>query len=335
MKRNLSLDGYDPGRVFFSFCFDGKGNSRKMPSAVTNYSFLIKEEARGLGFNACGISRAGRLNEDAGWLNSWLEKRMHAGMDYMSRNFDKRVDPRLLVNGARSVVSVIMKYSSPHSQAAPRNPKISRYAWGTDYHYILKNKLKALNRFIQQLTGASGGRVFTDSAPVLERAWASAGGLGWIGKNSMLISPEHGSFVFIGEIITDAELPCDKPIPDYCGSCTRCIDACPTGAIRAPRLIDSTRCISYHTIEHRGETDPSMKGKFEGWVFGCDICQEVCPWNSKTKPATEPGFMPKPGLLEMSRKDWLGMKKEDFDRMFSDSPLKRTGYDGILRNIEQ
>ncbi len=297
-------------------------------------SILIREEARRLGFNDCGMARVRPLEEEADRLSHWLEQGYQAGMSYMERHLEKRVDPGKLVPGARSVISVILNYHPSGEPFSPGAPKIARYAWGEDYHPVIREKLHALLDFINREISPVKGRVFVDSAPVLDRAWAALAGLGWIGKNSMLISRKFGSYIFIGEIICDLELATDQPVPDYCGSCTRCLDACPTGALVAPRQLDSNRCISYCTIEHRGEIPAAMKGKLDNWIFGCDICQEVCPWNLKQVPLTEPRFSPLPGLPAMKREDWLEMSEESFRERFRKSALLRAGYAGIRRNLD-
>ncbi len=294
----------------------------------------IKEEAARLGFTACGIAQGSRLEDEATHLKKWLGTGFQGGMDYMNRYVEKRVDPTLLVEGAKSVISVILNYFPEEIQCDPLAPKISKYTYGKDYHRVMKKKLKKLLDFINEEMGPVNGRYFVDSAPVLDRAWAAKAGLGWIGKNSNLISKEYGSFVFIGELVVDLELACDHPVKDYCGDCTRCIDACPTGAIVADRVIDSRKCISYHTIENKREIPPEMKGKMENWVFGCDICQDVCPWNQNLTPHREPGFNPHPDLLKLTREEWFEMDEEQFNRLFAGTPVMRTKYTGLKRNLE-
>jgi epoxyqueuosine reductase len=300
-----------------------------------NAASRIKEKARELGFLDCGISEAGFLAEEADWLVDWLQNEMHGGMDYMARNVDKRLDPRLLVENARSVISVLLNYFPSGKQADPEAPVLSKYAFGTDYHFVMKDKLGELLKFIQSDIAPCEGRCFVDSAPVLDRAWAARAGLGWIGKNTNLISPDHGSFFFIGELIIDLELPYNnKPVRDHCGKCTRCIDACPTQALVAPYVLDARKCISYQTIEKRGEIDPALKGKFENRVFGCDICQDVCPWNLKSEAHHEPAFAPNFTLMNLSGKDWNAMDKPLFNELFRNSAVKRTRFEGLKRNLK-
>lgn len=344
----------------------------------------IKAKASELGFLECAVVPAGTLAEEKTCLTRWTEEGMQGTMDYMARNRDKRLDPRLLVENARTLIIVLHNYYSPELPADPEAPIISRYARGKDYHQVIKKKLGELLRFIQTEITPCHGRAFTDSAPVLERAWARRAGLGWIGKNSMLISPEHGSYFFIGELIIDAEIPTDQTVRpqvrpvhspggmvpeaspgqagfsgespedpargpagitandsgeviteiiDRCGTCTRCIDACPTRAIITPRIIDARRCISYQTIELRGDQNPALTPLFRNRLFGCDICQEVCPWNRKATPHHEPDYQPLPGLLQLTREEWLNMTEEQFNARFRESPLRRTGYAGIRRTL--
>ncbi len=302
--------------------------------ALKEISANIKIHAIQLGFDGCGISKAESLEQDSFRLTQWLNAGHHGEMTYMSAHPEKRNDPRKLLEGAGSVISVILNYYPKEIQFDPFAPKISKYAYGRDYHWVMKKKLKKLLDFINEEMGPVNGRYFVDSAPVLDRAWAAKAGLGWIGKNSNLISKEYGSFVFIGELVVDLELACDHPVKDYCGDCTRCIDACPTGAIVADRVIDSRKCISYHTIENKGEIPPEMKGKMENWVFGCDICQDVCPWNQNLTPHREPGFNPHPDLLKLTREEWFEMDEEQFNRLFAGTPVMRTKYTGLKRNLE-
>ncbi|MEO8146463.1 MAG: tRNA epoxyqueuosine(34) reductase QueG [Bacteroidia bacterium] len=297
-------------------------------------SVLIKEEALRLGFTHCGFSRAEFLEEEAPRLEQWLTHNMNGKMSYMENHFDKRLDPRLLVDGAKSVISLSLNYYPDKKQLHDDAPKISRYAYGTDYHFVIKEKLKELHNFIRENIGDVIGRAFVDSAPVLDRAWAKRSGLGWIGKNSNLINPKAGSYFFIAELIVDLELDYDISIQNYCGTCTRCIDACPTEAIIAPYIVDGSKCISYFTIELKDAIPIEHKGKFENWVFGCDICQEVCPWNRFSKPHNEPDFEPQDHLLEMTRDEWIEITKDVFQKMFSKSAVKRTGFEGLKRNIE-
>lgn len=294
---------------------------------------LIKAEAERLGFSHTGISKAGFLEAEAPRLEQWLAGNRHGQMSYMERYFDKRLDPRLLVEDAKSVVSLLLNYFPAEFQEDPEAPKISRYAYGKDYHEVIKEKLKALLNFIREQIGEVSGRAFTDSAPVLDRAWAAKSGLGWIGKNSNLIHPKAGSYFFIAELILDLELEPDAPMKDYCGSCTRCIDACPTDAIIKPQVVDGSKCISYFTIELKDQIPASVKGKFDNWAFGCDICQEVCPWNRFSKPTSEPGFKAKAEITGWNKKDWEEITETVFEKVFHDSPLHRTGFNGIKKNL--
>ena len=296
---------------------------------------LIRQKAKALGFLDCGIAAAEFLAEEKPHLLAWLEKEMHGEMGYMARNVEKRFDPRLLVENARSVVSVLMNYFPSQQQADPQAPVISKYAYGTDYHFVMKEKLGALLKFIQEEVANCTGRCFVDSAPVLDRAWAARAGLGWIGKNTNLISPEHGSFFFIGELIIDLELPATgQMVRNHCGNCTRCLDACPTKALVAPYVLDARRCISYQTNENKGEIDSTLKSKFENRVFGCDICQDVCPWNLKSEPGNEPAFAPHPELMQLTKAEWHELEKPRFDGLFRNSAVKRTGFEGLKRNLK-
>ncbi|WP_194350003.1 tRNA epoxyqueuosine(34) reductase QueG [Pontibacter beigongshangensis] len=297
-------------------------------------TYLIKQKAQELGFMYCGISRADFLEEEAPRLENWLNQNMHGQMRYMENHFDKRLDPRLLVDDAKSVVSLLLNYFPEQQQPAEDTYKISKYAYGTDYHFVIKDKLKELLKFINEEIGEVGGRCFVDSAPVLDKAWAKKSGLGWVGKNSNLITPQVGSFYFIAELIIDLELVYDGPIKDYCGSCTRCLDACPTDAIVAPYVVDGSKCISYFTIELKDQLPQDMNGKFGNWVFGCDICQDVCPWNRFSKPHQEPAFAPHPQLKELKKADWQELTQEVFSQLFRKSAVKRAGYKGLLRNIK-
>jgi epoxyqueuosine reductase len=294
----------------------------------------IKEKALELGFLQAGMARAVHLVEDASRLKDWLDNGYQGSMGYMENHFEKRVDPRKLVEGARSVVVVLQNYFTREKPLDDQSPVISKYAYGKDYHRILRKKLKSLYAFMGEHIGAHSGRVFVDSAPILERAWGRLAGLGWIGKHSLLLNRKYGSWFFIGVIITDLELEPDPPINDYCGDCTRCIDACPTKAIIPGKVVDASRCISYLTIENRKDRLPEeFRGKMQNRAFGCDICQEVCPWNNNAHPHSEPWLEPRPGLLEMGREDWAGMDEEQFDRLFEGSAVKRAGYRGLRRNI--
>lgn len=281
-----------------------------------------------------GISKAKLLSEDAKRLEEWLKKESHAGMSYLERNFDKRVDPRKLVPGAKSIVSLLYNYHSKAKQVEGA-PKIAKYAYGEDYHFVIKEKLLLLWNRISEEIGQIEGRYFVDSAPVLDRAWARESGLGWIGKNSMLINKQKGSDFFIAELIIDLELEADAPIKDYCGSCTKCIDACPTDAIQNNRTLDSNKCISYLTIELKDELIPrSFKGKMDDWVFGCDICQDVCPWNRFSTPHEEDRFLPQLSLLEMTKNDWDQLEEQRYRILFKGSAIKRAKFKGLKRNLK-
>lgn len=296
---------------------------------------MVKETARRLGFSYCGIAKAVKLDEDARRLEKWLSQGRHGSMQYMENHFDLRVDPAKLVPGARSVITLLMNYF-PAAKPAPEAPRISKYAWGTDYHTVIRGKLHELLDTIQQTAGAIQGRGFVDSAPVLERTWARRSGLGWIGKNGNLIHKQSGSFFFIATLICDLELEYDDPLTkDYCGSCTRCIDACPTEAILPDKVVDGSKCISYFTIELKEALIPEeVKGKFDNWAFGCDTCQDVCPWNRFSTPTQEPGFTALPQILELSTKEWRDMSEAQFKKWFRDSPLKRSKWTGIQRNLK-
>ena len=299
------------------------------------YSNLIKTEAKNLGFMFCGIARAEFLEEEAPRLETWLNKGMHGEMRYMENHFDKRLDPRLLVDGARSVISLGLNYYTEDTQHDQSAPKISRYAYGADYHHIIKDKLKQLLQVINQKIGEVNGRAFVDSAPVLDKAWAKKTGMGWIGKNGNLISKKSGSFFFLAELIVDIELEYDiEPTADHCGSCTRCIDACPTEAIVAPYIVDGSRCISYLTIELKNELPAEFKGKMDNWMFGCDVCQDVCPWNRFSVLHNEPAFAPHPELMSMNDTDWQEITQDVFQKVFKNSAVKRTKFSGLKRNIE-
>jgi epoxyqueuosine reductase len=297
------------------------------------YSQFIKSEAKRLGFLSCGISKAGFLKEEAPRLEHWLKNKMNGQMAYMENNFDKRLNPTLLVDDAKSVVSLLLNYY-PSEFQNPDSYKISKYAYGQDYHFVIKEKLKELLFSIQSNIGEVSGRAFVDSAPVLDRAWAAKSGLGWIGKNSNLITQKTGSFYFIAELIIDLDLEYDQVATDHCGSCSACIDACPTQAILEPYIVDGSKCISYFTIELKENLPPEMNGKFDDWAFGCDVCQDVCPWNRFSKSHNEPLFNPNPELLSMSKKDWEEITEETFKFVFKNSPLKRTKFGGLKRNID-
>ncbi len=296
---------------------------------------LIRSKAKSLGLLDCVILPVSFLEEEKEPLQKWLTEGMNGEMKYMERNFEKRLNPSLLFENAKTIIVGLLNYFPSETQKDTSAPVLSKYAYGTDYHFVFKEKLHFLLEFIQTEIQECNGRAFVDSAPVLERAWAKKAGLGWVGKNSNLISVEHGSFFFIGELILDIELPYDspKPVADHCGKCTRCIDACPTKAIVANRIIDSRKCISYQTIELKGELDSQLKGKFENRVFGCDICQDVCPWNLKSEPHNEPAFIPKQKLLNLPATEWYQIDKELFNELFRKSAVKRTGFNGLKRNL--
>ena len=305
-----------------------------MENLPETYSRQIKEKAAELGFSACGIASVRNLTEEHDRLRSWLSNGMNGSMGYMTNHFEKRLDPGKIEPDAKSVISVLINYFPAEKQADPAAPSISKYAYGKDYHLVVKEKLNNLLIFIQLEISPCRGRAFVDSAPVLERPWAKAAGLGWIGKNSLLISMDHGTYVFIGELIIDLELSYDSPFTgDYCGSCTRCIDACPTEAIVSPRTIDARKCISYHTIENKDEVPASIREKLQNQIFGCDICQDVCPWNQKIKPNQSDDFKPVAGLLEMDKKNWMELDPITFSKIFRHTAFERAGYHRIMRNI--
>ena len=300
---------------------------------MTNIAQQIKEEAYRLGFEHVGFSKANFLEEEAPRLEQWLANNYHGKMAYMENWFDKRLDPRLLVDDAKTVISLLLNYYPPQVQNSEA-PQISKYAYGRDYHFVIKEKLKELLHFIQENVGDVNGRAFVDSAPVLDRAWAKKSGLGWIGKNGNLINTKSGSFYFIAELIIDLDLPTDAPIRDYCGTCTRCIDACPTEAIIAPKIVDGSKCISYFTIELKEQIPSSYKGKFDNWAFGCDTCQDVCPWNRFSKPTKEKDFIPDDNRQSWSREEWEEITEEDFKKAFKESPLSRAGYQKVKDNLK-
>src|ERR1700756_5396431 len=302
-------------------------------SSKEKYTKLIKQTAVQLGFDYCGISKAEFLEAEAPRLESWLTKNMHGEMKYMENYFDKRLDPRLLVDGAKSVVSLLLNYY-PEKEQNPDAPKISKYAYGSDYHFVIKEKCKTLIDILKEEIGDVNGRCFVDSAPVMDKAWAQKSGLGWVGKNSNLINKNSGSFFFIAELIIDVELEYDIAIKDYCGTCTRCIDACPTDAIVAPYVVDGSKCISYFTIELKENIPADYKNKFDNWAFGCDVCQDVCPWNRFSKPHTEPLFNNNSNLLDWDTKQWQEITQDVFSKVFKNSAVKRTGFKGLKRNID-
>ncbi|MBL6645963.1 MAG: tRNA epoxyqueuosine(34) reductase QueG [Flavobacteriales bacterium] len=293
----------------------------------------IRLWAAELGFTAVGFSKAERLETEEQRLEQWLSEGRHGEMGYLERNFDKRLDPTLLVPGTKTVISLLYNHFTEQRQEDPEAPRISSYAFGEDYHHVVKWKLKELLKWMRRDWGSIEGRAFVDSAPIMERAWAARSGLGWIGKHGLMLNKEGGSHFFLGELLVDLNLPTDGAVTDHCGTCTRCIDACPTGAIIRPQVLDGSKCISYFTIELRDALPEPMAGRFENWMFGCDICQEVCPWNRHATSHNEPAFAPKPELLRMTRKDWVDLQEETFDTLFKKSPVQRTGYAGLKRNI--
>jgi len=299
----------------------------------STYSQLIKAEAKRLGFLSCGISKAGFLEEEAPRLENWLNQNHHGEMKYMENHFDKRLNPTLLVDDAKSVISLLLNYY-PSEIQNPDSYKISKYAYGQDYHFVIKEKLQELLQTIQTEIGAVSGRAFVDSAPVLDKAWAAKSGLGWIGKNSNLLTQQVGSFYFIAELVVDLDLEYDYATTDHCGTCTACIDACPTEAIVSPYVVDGSKCISYFTIELKENIPQEMKGKMDDWIFGCDVCQDVCPWNRFSKSHNEPLFNPNPELLSMTKKDWEEITEDTFKKVFKNSAVKRTKLDGLKRNIK-
>ena len=302
---------------------------------IGQQTYFVKTAARQLGFDFCGIAKAQRLDDDARRLESWLSNGFNGSMNYMANYFDLRIDPCKLVPGARSVITLLINYY-PSQQQSNRTPKISKYAYGNDYHEVIRAKLKTLLQQLKEQVGEINGRGFVDSAPVLERSWAQKAGLGWVGKNGNLISKQSGSFFFIATLITDLELEYDAPfVKDYCGTCTKCIDHCPTDAILPDKIVDGSKCISYFTIELKDALIPGeMKGKFENWMFGCDICQDVCPWNRFSKPTNETAFTPLPEILNFTTTDWEELTEESFKVIFKNSSLKRSRYEGIRRNLK-
>lgn len=300
-------------------------------SRYENTNF-IKAEAKRLGFLSCGISKAEFLEEEAPRLETWLNNNMHGEMAYMENHFDKRLDPTKLVPDSKSVISLLLNYFPGKTQRED-SYKISKYAYGTDYHFVIKNKLKELLHFIHSEIGEVQGRAFVDSAPVLDKTWAAKSGLGWMGKHTNLLTQQLGSFYFIAELILDLDLEYDTPVTDHCGSCTACIDACPTQAIVEPYVVDGSKCISYFTIELKNELPTDMRGKFDDWMFGCDVCQDVCPWNRFSNSHSEPLFNPNPLLLSLSKKEWEEITEEVFQPLFKKSAVMRTKFIGLQRNI--
>ena len=297
------------------------------------YSDFIKNKSIELGFISCGISKSGFLENEIGRFESWLKNNYHGKMSYMERNFDKRMDTRKLVDGSKSVISLLFNYY-PSKEINNNSFKISKYAYGKDYHFIIKDKLKTLLSSMRNEIGEIDGRVFVDSAPIMEKAWAKKSGLGWIGKNTNLISKKTGSFFFIAEIIVDLELEYDNEVTDHCGSCTSCLDACPTDALYEPYKIDASKCISYFTIELKEQFPNDLKKDFNDWIFGCDICQDVCPWNKFSRPNEEPLLNPLKEINQYSKKDWLELTDEVFKVVFKGSPIERTKFNGLKRNIQ-
>jgi epoxyqueuosine reductase len=319
---------YSPFNPVFLFLTFGILDTLK-----NNRTRFVKIEAKRLGFDFCGISKADFLEEEASRLEKWLKEKKQGQMSYMENYFDKRLDPRLLVNNAKSVISLLYNYYPTQTQN-PDAPKISKYAYGEDYHEVIKAKLHELLGSLKKEIGDIGGRAFVDSAPVLDKAWAKKSGLGWIGKNSNLINKQNGSFFFIAELIIDVELEYDGPVKDFCGTCTKCIDACPTGAIVEPYVVDGSKCISYFTIELKENIPSEFKDKMDGWAFGCDVCQDVCPWNSFSTPHNEPLFTSRNDLLNYSADDWHEITEETFNIVFKNSAVKRAKFKGLKRNLE-
>ena len=295
---------------------------------------FIKDESKRLGFSSCGISKARFLSEEADNFEKWLTKGYQGSMSYLEKNIDKRLDPRLLVPGSKSIISLSYNYFPPKKLIEENNFIISKYAYGKDYHKVLKKKLKKLFASIREKIGKIEGRVFVDSAPIHERAWAKLSGLGWVGKNSLLINKNKGSYFFLAEIICDLELEYDEPVLNRCGSCTRCIDACPTDAITEAQVIDAKKCISYLTIENKENIPEELSGSLTDSIFGCDICQDVCPWNKRSTPHNEKEFLPNKELQKLKRKDWIELTEETFNKIFEGSAVKRTKYKGLTRNIK-
>lgn len=301
---------------------------------IAQHTRLVKEVAHELGFQFCGISEAGFLETEAPRLEQWLKDGKQGEMKFMDNYFDKRLDPRLLVDGAKSVVSLLYNYFPSETPVHSQGPKISKYAYGKDYHLVIKEKLHTFLQLLNERIGEINGRVFVDSAPVLEKAWAAKSGLGWIGKNANLITKQQGSYFFIAELIIDLELQPDGPLKDYCGTCTRCIEACPTQAIVEPYMVDGSKCISYLTIELKNQLPETFKGQLDNWFFGCDVCQEVCPWNRFSTPHNEPLFANHSGFLNFSEREWEEMTEDTFRKVFQHSAVKRTGFKGLKRNLQ-
>jgi epoxyqueuosine reductase len=306
---------------------------KNLDSRKEKATAFIKAKASELGFSFCGIAKAEFLSEEASRLEQWLNKGYHGAMQYMENHFDKRLDPSLLVPGAKSVVSLLYNYYPQKDLNRESELKIAKYAFGEDYHFVIKEKLKTFLTDIQKEVGEVHGRAFVDSAPVMERVWAKRSGIGWIGKNSLLINKQQGSFFFLAELIIDLELVSDGPAKDYCGTCTACMDACPTDAISEPYVVDGSKCISYFTIELKEQIPSEVKGKFQNWIFGCDICQDVCPWNRFSKAHSEERFKPNTALGGMSKNDWVELTEEVFTNVFKNSAVNRTKFEGLKRNI--
>ena len=294
---------------------------------------IIKTEAEKFGFISCGISKAEFLEDHALNLEKWLKKNYNGKMSYMERNFDKRLDPRKLVQDSKSVISLSFNYYTKKKQLDPNSFKVSKYAFGNDYHFVIKNKLNKLLSSLKNKIGDFNARVFVDSAPVMERAWAERSGLGWVGKNTLMISKKKGSYFFLAEIICDLELDYDIPVMDHCGTCTACIDACPTDAIIKPYVLDSNKCISYLTIELKDSIPKQFENKMQDWIFGCDICQDVCPWNKFSKENEHALFQPSDKFLNMKKNDWIELTEETFKKVFKNSPIKRANFKGLKKNI--
>ena len=302
-------------------------------SSKEKHTQLIKQKAKALGFDYCGISKAEKLETEEANLNTWLSKGFHGKMAYMENHFELRLDPTKLVPGAKSVISLLYNYYPGHDEQAHSKYKIAKYAYGKDYHFVIKDKLKAFLDCLQEEIGEVNGRAFVDSAPVMERQWAAKSGLGWLGKNTLLINNKQGSFFFIAELILDLELEYDRPVKDYCGTCTKCLDACPTDAFADAGILDASKCISYLTIELKGAIPEEFKGTYENWVFGCDICQDICPWNRFSKRHNDSDFKKNKGVKAVVDKEWVEFTEEVFREIFKDSPVKRTKYRGLQRNI--
>ena len=298
-----------------------------------NYSQLIKQKAEKFGFQSCGISKAEFLGEEAPRLEDWLKNNYHGEMKYMENHFDKRLNPTLLVDGAKSVISLSYNYFPKEKIERLENFKISKYAYGEDYHEVIKEVLKEMMIELQEEIGEFGFRVFVDSAPVLEKAWARKSGLGWVGKNANLITKKHGSFYFLAEIICDLDLNYDSATTDHCGSCRKCIDACPTQAIVSDKIVDGSKCISYATIELKNEIPDYFEGKMDDWIFGCDVCQDVCPWNRFSAPTLQEKFAPNLQKLNFRKKEWEELTQELFSVIFKKSAVKRTKFSGLMRNV--